>query len=154
MIALYLLACHLVGDFVLQTRWQAGRKLLQAEYRLRHVAAYLTPFLVLTAALTLSEHLPLWRPAVFLVALGVAHYLTDHQRFPANLGDWLAFYGYWYLHWRDVIVQSPNFTQEQRDSGVRPPRPPLTANPWEPLPTVIDQTLHVCQLAALGWLLT
>lgn len=153
MIGLVLLACHLVGDYDLQTRWQASRKILARSYRLRHVAAYTVPFVPVAILYTRSNGLPWWHWAAFLAALAVLHYLTDSHHFMSTLGDWLAFTGYWYRNWRTVIMSSPNFTAEQRASGKRPPRPPLGPNPWEPIPIMIDQALHLAQIAALGFLL-
>lgn len=153
MIVLVLIACHMLGDFVLQTRWQASRKLVQASYRLRHVSAYSAVFVPVAVLSVRAGHLPWWHAALFLAGLFVLHYLTDWHRFPSNLGDRLAYTGYWYLHWREIVPASPNFTTEQKASGERPPNPPLPKNPWEPLPILIDQTLHFCQLALLGWLL-
>lgn len=154
MIGLVLLACHMVGDYDLQTRWQASRKILERSYRLRHVAAYTVPFTPVAILYARSNHLPWWHWAGFLAGLAVLHYATDSYRCMSTLGDWLAYTGYWYLHWRTVITQSPNFTTEQRLSGKRPPRPVVGPNPWEPIPIMIDQSLHLAQIAALGFLLT
>lgn len=153
MIVLVLLACHMVGDYLLQTRWQASRKLLEASYRLRHVAVYTATFVPVAVLYVRAGHLPWWHAAAFLAGLSILHYLTDWQRFPSNVGDWFAHASYWYLHWRTIVAGSPNFTPEQKRSAVRPPKPVLGPNPWEPLPQFIDQTLHLCQLATLGWLL-
>lgn len=151
MIVLVLLACHFVGDFVLQTRWQASRKLVQASYRLRHVLTYTGVFVPVAVLYVRAGHLPWWHAPAFLAALFGLHYLTDRQRFPSNVGDWFAHTGYWYLHWRTIVRTSPNF--RDRDKSKRPPRPALSANPWATLPIMIDQALHISQLALLGWLL-
>ena len=44
MLPLYLIAAHLVGDFVFQTRWQAAAKLTDRYARAAHVSTYLLAF--------------------------------------------------------------------------------------------------------------
>jgi hypothetical protein len=127
-LALALLASHLVGDFVLQTRWQAAGKLDDRRLRLRHVLAYGAPFYVWVP---FSDVAP-WRVWAFLGLLGALHFLTDSRRFRSTVGDWIA--------WR---LSEP---ADERPTGPPP-------NPWAPIPIMLDQSLHVVQLAALGWLL-
>lgn len=134
MLGLTLLACHMVGDFVLQTRWQAARKLDDAGALMRHVLAYTVPF-VPVAFIAAS-----WVHALqFLLALFWLHFLTDSRRFYSTLGEWIAHrVGVWWLRRAGTVVED----------YVLPP------NPWPPMPLLIDQSLHVVQIAALGWLLT
>jgi hypothetical protein len=128
-IGLYLLAAHLVGDFLLQTRWQAAQKLVSARVRARHVAAYLIPFVVLLAYLR-----PSWGRAVaFVCLLAVLHFLTDSRRFTSTPGEWVV----WAVR------------RERYGLLV----PPLDPNPWPAMPLMIDQSLHVVQIAVLGGLL-
>jgi hypothetical protein len=124
-IALYLLAAHLVGDFLIQTRWQALGKLEDAALRARHVLAYSLPFIpiVVVEARTGSQALSAF------VLLVVLHYVTDSHRFTTTPGEWLVWH-----------------------AGLR--EEPLAPNPWPPLPLLIDQALHVCQLALVGYTLT
>lgn len=129
MIALYLLAAHLVGDFLLQTRWQAALKLTSARVRARHVAGYLIPFVVVLALLR-----PSWGHAVtFVCLLAVLHFLTDSRRFYSTPGEWIVWavrrYRYGWLVLR------------------------LEPNPWPAMPLMIDQSLHLVQIAVLGGLL-
>ncbi len=167
MIGLVLLACHLLGDFVLQSRGQAEGKLKQRGLRVGHVLTYLIPFV--PVALLLGWP---WRGLEFLAALGVLHYLTDSRRFLSTVGDWIA--------WRATppvafSTADPLVYQDgdrikvsgQTEEGPREwtgrvvgrledallVKMGLTANPWPPAPILIDQALHVAQLAVLGWLL-
>lgn len=179
MIALYLLAAHLTGDFVLQTRWQAARKLYDPGVRLGHVLTYMIPFVPIAVVYAQGPG-PLlrWESAItFLGWLVMLHYLTDSHRFTSTLGDTL---GWWAMRrhdqegtaraWVDylygdlgrivmpMIGAKPvpvdphvlawrNRQADRLARGVLPWPPP---NPWPPLPIVIDQTLHVAELAALG----
>lgn len=161
MTGLYLLAAHMLGDFVLSDRWAAARKLDDAFSRTRHVLAYCLPF-----APVAFYAAPTWRDAVgFLAALYALHFLTDARRARSTLGDWVA--------WRlmppsrraDEVAESRIRRLQVGDyhSGlalvqIRPSdeqatRTKVPPNPWEPIPILVDQALHLCQLALLGGLL-
>lgn len=128
MVALYLLAAHLVGDFVFQSRWQAVRKFDDRAYRARHVLSYVAAFVPVLLVVR-----PGWLPAgAFLLALAGLHFATDTRRFTSNVGDLVA--------WR--------FLRDEDRAGSAS----LPANPWPTLPLAFDQTLHVVQLAVLGGL--
>lgn len=142
MVALYLIAAHLVGDFVLQTRWQAGRKLIDRAARARHVAAYCVPFVPI--AVVYAHQAPYgWSgprglyACQFLFGVAFFHYWTDSRRFTSTLGDVLAWR--FRLARRDHLIRIGGGTK-------------LGANPWAPLPILLDQTLHAVQLAVLGGL--
>lgn len=161
MIALYLLAAHMVGDFVLQTRWQAERKLGDACVRTVHVLVYSVPFVPIAFYVA-----PSWRAAVsFLAGLYVLHFLTDSRRVRSTLGDWIA----WQLtgpegradelervELRKLTVgeyHSAPALLRFRPSPERAARAAVPPNPWTPVPILVDQTLHLCQIALLGGLL-
>jgi hypothetical protein len=138
-IALYLLAAHLVGDFVFQTRWQAAGKLADWRLRFRHVLVYSLCFVPIAAVYASSA----WRGAAFGCLLFVLHYLTDSRRFPSTLGDWVG--------WRLSYGRGPVAgTLKDPGDAERPIYVRLPPNPWTPMPLLIDQTLHVCQVALLG----
>lgn len=154
MIALYLLAAHMAGDFVLQTRWQAAGKFgwtpQAMDLRLRHCAVYTLCFLPAVLAAHPSSE---WRIDAFVVALFVLHWLTDSRRFNSTLGDVLA--------WRFSVDAETKITAHERPAGL--PNATfrhrtgdgltLPPSPWGPLPILIDQTLHLIQIAALAGLL-
>lgn len=77
----FLLAAHLVGDFLLQNNWMAARKATSTPVCAAHVAAYLIPF----AALTL-----IGLPWLALAAIGAQHFAQD--RWALHL-KWMATYG-------------------------------------------------------------
>lgn len=135
MLGLYLLAAHMVGDFLFQSRWQAAEKLTDRRSRARHVFSYTLAF----APLALLSA-PLGRAGAFLGLLFVLHYATDSRRFRSSVGDVLG--------WRFGLSDRDRF----RILGGAAPdyRGPLEPNPWPAMPLMIDQTLHVVQLAALG----
>lgn len=140
MVALYLLASHLVGDFILQTRWQAVRKFDDRAYRARHVLSYVAAFVPVLLVVRSG-----WLQAGgFLAALAALHFATDSRRFHSNVGDVVG----WYLAGRPK-------QKEWQDWGGRVQELEVThlpANPWPTLPLALDQTLHVAQLALLGGL--
>lgn len=131
MIALWLIAAHMAGDYLLQTRWQAARKLDEPWVRLRHVTTYTAAFVPVVLLAHGASWLA-WGRVVFLVALFVLHFATDSRRFHSTLGDAVV--------WR----LGPSQRTERR-AGF-----PLGPSPWTPLPILIDQSLHLVQLAVLG----
>jgi hypothetical protein len=152
-IALALLASHLVGDFVLQTRWQANGKLTDWRLRTRHVVAYGAPFYVWVPFLDIAA----WRVWTFLGLLLVLHFLTDSRRFHSTLGD---VYGWRQMPKADRNAEWQEYVIVDEDDYANPQPVPdewldwPTPNPWLSLPLMIDQTLHVVQLALLALLLT
>lgn len=162
MIALYLIAAHLVGDFVLQNRWQAADKLTSRRARADHVFFYCVPFVPILMWRFWSHPAVEdqgWRALAFLAALYALHFATDSQRFYSTLGDVVQ----WRIDfWRDPLVIKQEWLSyvvqnaghgpraaDVSDEAVRWPTP----NPWPAIPLMIDQTLHLCQLALLGGLL-
>lgn len=143
MIALYLIAAHMIGDYVLQTRWQARWKATDYRYRFRHVVAYCLPFFPIAFVFGRNSF-DTW---LFMTLLALLHNLTDSRRFHSTLGDVVG----WarlgqeqrLLEWQDA----PAYESLGRTSDSLPP------NPWTPISLLIDQTLHLCQLALLGGLL-
>lgn len=153
MIGLYLLAAHLVGDFVLQTRWQAVGKFTDHALRLRHVTTYSLPFIPIAA-----WYGPDGSGAGFMIGLVLLHYLTDSRRFRSTLGDWIA----WRLREPEpnpAAIYRPGSgrlwdpTEDELRAAMEAPiYLPLEPNPWPAVPIMVDQALHVCQLALLGGL--
>jgi hypothetical protein len=127
-IALWLLAGHMVGDFILATRWQAATKFDDGLARTRHVLGYCVPFAPIFLA-----YASWGRAAAGLAALFALHWLTDCRRYRSTLGDAVG----WYLVVKRKWAEPP-------DS--------LPPNPWEPIALFIDQGLHVLQLAVVGTL--
>lgn len=75
-----LVACHLIGDYVLQTNEMAANKLTDARVRAHHVARYSVPFAVAGALSGAS-----WgRLAAFLALNAAAHYAADSKRWLPN----------------------------------------------------------------------
>lgn len=154
MIALYLLASHLFGDFVLQSRFQAVGKLTDRAARTGHVLTYTAAFVPVAVV----EAPCAWRAAAFLAGLFALHWLTDSRRFRSTLGDVSAWrigspgYGARDDGWRRRVweerANDPDSDVDEPESVWWPP-----PNEWPAMPLLIDQTLHVCQLALLGGLL-
>lgn len=139
MTGLYLIAAHMLGDFVLQSRWQALAKLTNPRARAQHCAVYALPFLPVIAWRGYHADLAAWRVVAFLVGLVVLHFLTDSRRFQSTLGD--------IVQWRLVERR-----REAQTAGLGDPGPWPPPNPWDVASMFVDQTLHVCQLAFLAGL--
>ncbi len=75
-IDLTIIACHMVGDYLTQTDWMAARKFLDWRPRLAHVAVYTAGF----AFVPLQAHLPLRQALLFLLVVGVPHFVVDCRR--------------------------------------------------------------------------
>lgn len=78
-----LIACHLVGDYVLQTDRMAREKLTNPRVRAAHVSRYHLPFLVVGISTGTNPR----RLAAFLLASWIAHFVTDSRRWLPN-EDW------------------------------------------------------------------
>lgn len=168
MIALYLLASHLVGDFIFQTRWQAVSKFTDRRARLIHCTTYgaaFAPVLAYYGDTRLNGLLIGPRALGFMVGLVVLHFVTDSRRFRSTLGDVVQ----WKLDYRrDPRACAETWLeQEIRDALARGPEssgwiglarervleidtswPP--PNPWPACPLMIDQTLHIVEIAVLA----
>jgi len=140
-IALWLLAGHMVGDFILANRWQSAAKFDSALARTRHVLGYCVPFVPIFLAYAPSW----WRAVAGLAALFVLHWLTDCHRFRSTLGDVV---GWRFLPPEQRATEGDPYGFRAED-GRGPALPP---NPWEPIALFIDQGLHVLQLAVVGTL--
>lgn len=142
MISLYLLASHMVGDFIFQNRWHSERKLDDPLERAWHVLWYtlaFAPVVYITAP-------PVWKGAAFSGCLFVLHFLTDSRRFHSTLGDVLG--------WSFRREFSDQWEWDRGPAGepINQRRVALLPNPWPAMPLMIDQTLHVVQIAVLGGL--
>lgn len=143
--SIYLIAAHLFGDFILQSRWEAVAKFTDWRVRLRHVLIYSLPFF----PIAILFHRQAWGAGVFIVLLIVTHFATDSRRFYSTPGDWIA----WHLNreLRDIDL-------EPEDGGptlirdVELTKKELPPNPWPPLPIVLDQSIHICTIALLAGL--
>lgn len=154
MIVLWLLAAHLVGDFVFQTRWQATGKFGWSDraywLRARHVFTYTLAFV--PVAIVYGSAKEYSGAAAFLSVLAILHFLTDAQRFTSTLGDRIV-WRFLPERIRELEVRTDLHLLHGPDANRAVPgewldHPP--PNPWAPLPLVIDQTLHLIQIAVLA----
>lgn len=74
MLALWIIAAHMLGDFVLQTDNMATLKMHDSEIRASHVSVYCIPFAFLAFTPVSAGF---WHSVVALVFLWVAHFVTD-----------------------------------------------------------------------------
>lgn len=156
MIAFYLFAAHMIGDFILQNRRQATLKFTDPVVRGCHVFTYTWPFIPIAIVYSSSW----WMAAIFMVALAELHFLTDSRRFLSTLGDVIAWRyfplrwndegGYTRDEWRKLIwhqrLHSGDSAVTEMPDTMRWPPP----NEWPSMPILIDQTLHIVQIAVLA----
>jgi hypothetical protein len=76
MISLYLLAAHMLGDFVLQSDRMAKAKLTDVWERTLHVTGYTLGFIPFLGMAGITD----WRNPAFLGCLWVTHFITDSRR--------------------------------------------------------------------------
>jgi hypothetical protein len=79
-IDLTIIACHMVGEYVTQTNWMAANKLQHWRPRLVHVLVYTAGF----AFVPWQAHLPLERAVLFLLAIGIPHFVVDCRRWASG----------------------------------------------------------------------
>lgn len=126
MLSIWLIALHMLGDYILQTPTMAAFKLKDWKVRTIHVGCYTIPF-AWFSAVWLQFHTP-------VAAEYLAPYFTHGVS--SNYTCWALFtIGVFTMHW---------VTDCRRWAS------PI---PWAPKPIMVDQTLHLLQLAAAGLLL-
>jgi len=86
MIPYWLLVCHLVGDYLLQSDWMAQEKTKNSWAALCHAATYTLPFAVLIAIYT-GTAWPVEEGAVLAIMLIMwSHFIIDHWRLARHVG--------------------------------------------------------------------
>lgn len=161
MIGLYLIAAHLAGDFLFQNRWQAALKLESRRMREQHVIGYAVPFV----PLAIIYGNGVYGSAGFMLWLVILHFATDSRRFRSTLGDVVQWQvdrrrapgevrRAWVTYLYGPSDHYPTLALGERMAAAKdiagrtlwfPP-----PNPWPPTPLMVDQTLHLIQLAVLG----
>lgn len=76
MIALWIIAAHMAGDYLFQTNWMATNKLTDWSARARHVTVYALCFI--PVAIVYAPNLSTY--VAFLVLLWITHFLIDSKR--------------------------------------------------------------------------
>lgn len=80
MLALDLLAAHMIGDFILQSHTIATQKLTSIWARIEHVALYSLSFIIIA-----SIHAPSQRNYVlFISLLALSHFIIDSRRWASG----------------------------------------------------------------------
>lgn len=115
--------CHVVGDFFLQSDWQATNKYSKLWVAFVHAVLYMLPFLLLTQS-----------PAA-LATICITHALIDHYK--------LASYVAWIKNW--IALVRPPAWRNCTLTGYDPDRP-LWLTAW--LMIIVDNTMHVVINAA------
>ena len=106
MLSIWLIALHMLGDYILQTNWMAANKFKSASVRSVHVFCYTVPFAVFAGIVAPTAI----KAMAFTLGVFVLHWITDCRRWASD-------------------------------------------KPWCAKPIMVDQTLHMLQLAALSTLL-
>lgn len=112
------LVAHAVGDYLLQSHWQATEKTRRSLAAVVHAVCYTLPFLFLT------------RSPAALFAIAATHFAIDRWR--------LARYVVWAKNWLAPVRNQP--WNECTATGYPPDVPPWLAV-W--LMIIADNTLHV-----------
>lgn len=110
--------CHVVGDFFLQSDWQANNKYTHKWVALFHAALYTLPFLFLTLS---------WKA---LAVICLTHAIIDHYK--------LANYVAWAKNW--IGFKRPKSWAECKATGYDPDRP-IWLTVW--LSIITDNTTHL-----------
>ena len=116
--------CHVIGDFFLQSDWQASNKYTNEGVALFHAALYTLPFLILAQALLLPWS---WKA---LAVICLTHAIIDHYK--------VANYVAWAKNW--IGFKRPKPWAECRATGYDPERP-LWLTVW--LGIITDNSMHL-----------
>lgn len=110
--------CHLIGDFFLQSDWQALNKYDKKWVALLHSTLYSLPFLFLTQS---------W---LALIVICLSHAIIDHYKIAAYIS--------WLKNWIGLV--RPKSWQECKLTGNDPNRP-YWITVW--LGIIMDNTIHI-----------
>jgi hypothetical protein len=147
MLALYLLAAHMAGDFLFQNRWHSARKFTNKIERGWHVLWYSVAFIPVAAFYADR----VWKGVAFVLLLAAAHFATDTRRYLSTIGDVLG----WRMRHEFETEQQRAREWVRSTNGTLPAgtvydkTPP---NPWPAMPLMIDQSWQIVQLAVLAGL--
>ena len=83
MLSLWLIACHMIGDYILQTNVMAARKLTDPWIRASHVSFYTLVF----GVPVVIYKIPYDKGIYFLLAVWITHFITDSRRW-ASADPW------------------------------------------------------------------
>jgi hypothetical protein len=125
---LWQLACHVVGDHLLQTEWMARNKTRHWYPALVHSVVYCLPFLFLN---------PSWQA---IAVIGGTHFLIDHTGRKFH-------YDWWVKHWSPMHFYGNPPPEEEKPLVEKPGQEVI----W--LTVFIDEVAHVAiNYFALSWL--
>ena len=175
MLSIWLIALHMLGDYVLQTPYMAANKFKSAAVRSVHVLLYSLPLGLFAGVWVRLHGLPVWHSAAFFVGLYVTHWITDMRRWCSD--DPLS------PQEREAVKTAQammDMTQHDRTElmvSLSPLQKRLVQRFWEEMvfdadgrnkasltqryklmpwcakPIMVDQTTHMLQLAVLSLLL-
>lgn len=77
----WLLVCHLVGDFLLQSDSMALNKMQQWLWLLRHIVVYMVLITVVLGVYALDHGVPAWLVVVSLLFIAGTHIVLDLRGF-------------------------------------------------------------------------
>ena len=86
----WLLVCHLIGDFLLQTYNMAMRKERDWPWLLGHVAAYMVLITVVLVRYAVTHSVPAWVVVVALFFVAGVHIILDRRNFVKWWGQHIA----------------------------------------------------------------
>lgn len=76
---IFLLAAHWLGDFVIQTHWQATNKSKNVVALLKHIGTYTLVFAAASYLLLWGDlGIPLQTITIFIAVNALAHFVTDY----------------------------------------------------------------------------
>ena len=162
MIALYLIAAHLTGDWLLQGKWMASEKYRSEAALYSHVMVYALCFVPI---LLWSSDSGIYAKLAFIWLLAALHAATDSHRSTSTLADTIGWQWRRYrdpegvrIAWVDHLYGA-NAVYDGIDMGrrLRQARDITGRTLWFPppdgsagTPLAMDQSLHILQIAALA----
>lgn len=138
-VIIIILTLHWIGDFVLQTQWQAENKSKNIEALVNHTFTYSTVWL-LPAAIWFAD-IHVYYPAIFVAITFISHTITDYftSKLNSKLWDKAQF-------WNNVenIEKYGHYAKQEHSYYVH----------YFFVSIGFDQLLHYTQLFLTYWLLS
>lgn len=124
----WLLICHFIGDYILQSHWMATQKTIRWWPAIAHGLTYTLPFAVLIFA---THGVTGWT-LLSLLVIGGTHVLIDHFRWAKHVG--------WLRNQMGPKAYRPGFSEAMANGGFNASTPIWLSSF---LLFVSDNTIHV-----------
>lgn len=135
MIGLWIILCHLVGDYILQNDWMVREKTKSWFPAFMHGVFYTIPYAIFLGVVTASYtwlDIPIWKTLVALGIIAGTHMVIDRYR--------LVKYLIWVINQINPPTEWYSLKAAKANNGYNTDKP-VWMSTW--LMIIVDNTLHL-----------